>query len=124
MQYIVKARPIVAEMARFWTLLNDGTIGSQQPDGAEIVASMKRAVMIGDRVEWYETCYCNPPLRHERSTVYDRFFTEMKIEPHVELAHLEGELFWDQLRAWSARKGGGHEESIAGVPRFVPVRIL
>ena len=72
MQYFVSARPILAEMARFWSLLNDGTINAQKPDGSEIVASMKRAVVKGDKVSWYETCFCSPPLQHERSTVYDR----------------------------------------------------
>src|SRR5439155_341237 len=89
MQYVVTARPIVAEMASFWSLLNDGTINAQKPDGAEIVASMKRAVIGGGKVSWYETCFCSPPLHHERSTVYDRFFTDMKIEPGVGPAIVE-----------------------------------
>ena len=93
MQYVVTARPIVAEMASFWSLLNDGTINAQKPDGAEIVASMKRAVIGGGKVSWYETCFCSPPLHHEKSTVYDRFFTDMKIEPGVGPA-IEGERFW------------------------------
>ena len=126
MQYVVTARPIVAEMARFWSLLNDGTINAQKPDGSEIVASMKRAVVKGDKVSWYETCFCSPPLQHERSTVYDRFFTDMKIEPQVGPTHLEGERFWDQLRAWNTGKNGGsrHVDGIANVARYVPVRIL
>ena len=49
MIYIVRARPIVAEKARFWTLLNHGTIEAREPDGREIVASMRRAVMNGAR---------------------------------------------------------------------------
>ena len=126
MQYVVTARPIVAEMASFWSLLNDGTINAQKPDGAEIVASMKRAVIGGGKVSWYETCYCNPPLLHERSTVYDRFFSNVEIEPHVGPVHLEGERFWDQLRAWNTGKNGGsrHVDGIANVAKHVPVRIL
>jgi len=126
MQYVVTARPIVAEMASFWSLLNDGTINAQKPDGAEIVASMKRAVIGGGKVSWYETCYCNPPLLHERSTVYDRFFNDMEIEPHVGPVHLEGERFWDQLRAWNTGKNGGSRQvdGIANVAKYVPVRIL
>jgi hypothetical protein len=123
-QYVVSARPIPTEMAKFWTVLIDGTIGTLEPDGAEIVASMKRAVMNEGKVEWYETCYCSPPLHHERSTVYDQFFTDMEIEPQVEPVRLEGERFWDQLRVWNTEKGSGHEDRIASVPRFVPVRIL
>jgi len=126
MQYVVTARPIVAEMASFWSLLNDGTINAQKPDGAEIVASMKRAVIGGGKVSWYETCYCNPPLLHERSTVYDRFFNDVEIEPHVGPVHLEGERFWDQLRAWNTGKNGGSRrvDGIANVAKYVPVRIL
>jgi len=126
MQYVVTARPIVAEMASFWSLLNDGTINAQKPDGAEIVASMKRAVIGRGKVSWYETCYCNPPLLHERSTVYDRFFNEIEIEPQVGPVHLEGERFWDQLRAWRSGKNGGsrHVDGIASVAKYVPVRIL
>jgi len=126
MQYVITAWPIVAEMASFWSLLNDGTINAQKPDGAEIVASMKRAVIGGGKVSWYETCYCNPPLLHERSTVYDRFFNDMEIEPHVGPVHLEGERFWDQLRAWNTGKNGGsrHVDGIANVAKYVPVRIL
>ena len=126
MQYVVTARPIVAEMASFWSLLNNGTINAQKPDGAEIVASMKRAVIGGGKVSWYETCYCNPPLLHERSTVYDRFFNDVEIEPHVGPVHLEGERFWDQLRAWNTGKNGGswQVDGIANVAKYVPVRIL
>jgi len=126
MQYVVTARPIVAEMASFWSLLNDGTINAQKPDGAEIVASMKRAVIGGGKVSWYETCYCNPPLLHERSTVYDRFFNDIEIEPQVGPVHLEGERFWDQLRAWNTGKNRGsrHVDGIANVAKYVPVRIL
>jgi len=126
MQYVVTARPIAAEMARFWSLLKDGTINAQKPDGAEIVASMKRAVIGGGKVSWYETCYCNPPLLHERSIVYDRFFNDIEIEPQVGPVHLEGERFWDQLRAWNTEKNGGSRQvdGIANVAKYVPVRIL
>jgi hypothetical protein len=124
MRYRVKARPIVAEMSRFWAILNDGTVDAQEPDGSEIVASMKRAVMNGGRVEWHETCYCSPPLRHERSTVYDRFFEDIEIEPLVGSAHLEGERFWDQLRLWNTGRSSTRGDDIANVARFVPVRIL
>ncbi len=124
MRYRVKARPIVAEMSSFWAILNDGTVDAQEPDGSEIVASMKRAVMKGGRVEWHETCYCSPPLRHERSTVYDRFFADIEIEPLVGSARLEGERFWDQLRLWNTGRGSSRGDDIANVARFVPVRIL
>ena len=124
MRYIVRARPIGAEMPIFWAMLNDGTIQAQEPNGSEIVASMKRAVMTEGRVEWHETCYCSPPLRHERSTVYDRFFEDIEIEPLVGSGHLEGERFWDQLRLWNTGKSAARGDDIANVARYVPVRIL
>ena len=124
MLYLVRARPIVAEKARFWTLLNDGTIKAREPDGREIVASMRRAVMNGGKVEWHETCYCNPPLRHERATVYDQFFSDIETEPLVAPAPFEGESFWHLLEDWSKGKGGGHGEGIVSTTRYVPVRIF
>lgn len=124
MRYIVRGRPIVAKMASFWAILNDGTVEAQEPDGSEIVASMKRAVVNSGRVEWHETCYCSPPLHHERSTVYDRFFEDLEIEPLVGTANLQGERFWDQLRLWNTGKSGVRGDEIANVARYVPVRIL
>ena len=122
--YLIRARPIIAEMARFWDLLNDGTIESQKPDGEEIVSSMRRAVMNRGRVEWHETCYCSPPLSHERATVYDQFFTGMEIEPLETSTRREGESFWHNLANSDKVTTSGHGQSIADVARYVPVRIL
>ncbi len=124
MLYLIRALPIVSEMARFWNLLNDGTIGAQEPDGREIVSSMRRAVMNGGRVEWPETCYCTPPLRHERATVYDQFFSDIEVEPLVATMPPEGESFWRYLEDWNTGKGGGHQDGIVSVARYVPVRIF
>lgn len=99
MLYRVKARPVSHNMQTFYRILTDGTIKAQQPDGIEIIEAMKRAVMVGDEVEWYETCFCGPPLKHERLTVYDKFFKDMKIEAVKSPPRLEGESFWDRLRA-------------------------
>lgn len=79
-------------------MLNDGTIARQEPDGMEIVASMKRAMVAGDSVEWHETCYCSPPLKHERTTVYDRFFIGMETKPLNSASMLKGRKFWDHLK--------------------------
>src|SRR5438132_13097673 len=101
MLYLVKARPIVPQMAGFWTLLNNGTIEAQEPDGGEIVASMRRAVMNGDKVEGDDTCFCTPPLRHERATLYDQFFTDLKTAPFVAPPDVKGEGFWHYAAAWN-----------------------
>ncbi len=124
MLYLVRAKPIIAEMARFWTLLNDGTIETQEPDGREIVSSMRRAAMNGGKVEWRETCYCSPPLRHERAAVYDQFFENMEIEPMIATPPSKGESFWQYLEDGNTGKGNGHKETVASDARYVPVRIF
>ena len=124
MLYIVKARPIVTEMHRLWTLLNDGTIEAQEPDGREILASMRRAVLKDGRVEWHETCCCSPPLRHEKATVYDQFFADMEVGRPASAASPEGEGFWDYLKDRNQEKGGGHGDDAVSMTRYVPVRIF
>ncbi len=124
MLYVVRARPRMRELGKFWDLLNDGTIRSQNPDGREIVASMKRAVMKGEQVEWYETCYCNPPLSHERSTVYDGFFEAIHMEPIEAPVHLNGDSFWDYLRDSKTSQRATHEGSGASRTKYIPIRLL
>lgn len=111
-------------MPRLWTLLNDGTIETQEPDGREILASMRKALMNGEKVEWTETCYCSPPLRHERATVYDQFFSDMEIGPLVSTTPLEGESFWHYLEDRNKQAGDGHRDGAVSMTRFVPVRIF
>jgi len=76
------------------------------------------------KVEWHQTCYCSPPLRHEGVTIYDRFFSDMEIEPIVASVPLEGESFWQYIQGWGRAEGSSREESIVSVARYVPVRIL
>jgi hypothetical protein len=124
MLYLVKARLKATEMTKLWGLLNDGTIEAQQPDGSEIVASMRRALINGDKVEWQETCYCNPPLRHERATVYDQFFTNVEALPLVGSKSLKGDSFWRYLEDESKANAGGPAETTVSVGRYIPVRIF
>ena len=57
MIYKVKARVIDETIGEYYRKLADGTVAKQRPDGEEIVASMKRAVLTGPGVaEWYEMC--------------------------------------------------------------------
>ena len=107
--YHVQAKPTEASLAEFYIMLTDGTIANQQPDGKEIVASMRRATLKNGLVEWNETCYCNPPLSHERATVYDRFFTEMSIQPATTAAVSDARSFWSYLASESLRLD--HEET-------------
>ena len=71
--------------------------GLKLPEGGEILASMQRAVLREDRVEWTETCYCPTPLRHERMVVYDEFFTDLGIDSIDAPPSLKGKSFWEFL---------------------------
>ena len=78
MIYKVKARIIEETIGEFYRKLANETVAQQRPDGEEIVASMKRAVLTAPGVaEWYEKCFCPTPLYHERQTQYDFYFTDM-----------------------------------------------
>ena len=125
MQYSVRAVPKTEQLGRLWKILNDGTVERQEPDGPEIVASMKRAVVTGQSVEWYETCFCNPPLNHERTTIYDQFFTGIQIQPEADRTGSPGDSFWQYLREQfeSSVERGGVEVQITSL-KHVPIRVL
>lgn len=105
MLYRVKAKPKSEMLGSFYRALADGTISGQKPDGEEIVASMKRAVSTGPGIiEWYETCYCNPPLAHERQTVFNRYLDGIETVTVNESEPIEGDSFWEMLeREYSTR---------------------
>ena len=78
MIYSVRAKLIDARATKFLRNLTDGTIAQQNPDGEEIVASMERARITDDGyVCWTEACYCRTPLKHERETQLDQYFSEI-----------------------------------------------
>ena len=98
MIYSIKARYIEEKMGEFYQKLTDGTIQNQKPDGQEIVDSMKRAKITEPNViQWSETCFCSTPLKHERETVYNYFFTNLKTDVIDEYVEYEGEFFMDFL---------------------------
>ncbi|MCP4812366.1 MAG: hypothetical protein GY888_07650 [Planctomycetaceae bacterium] len=79
MHYAIRGQFQIDKAAEFLQLLTDGTIANQEPDGKEIVASMKRAsIDHAGTVQWSEVCYCPTPLEHERATVYDPFFSQLE----------------------------------------------
>lgn len=95
MLYKVKATFIEDKLAEFRAKLTDGSIEHQKPDGAEIVASMKRAVITGPgTIEWYETCYCPTPLQHERESVYDKYLEGISTELVETEGTVHGKSFW------------------------------
>ena len=99
MNYKVKANLMPDKAAAFYEALTDGTVQNQRPDGDAIVSAMKDAKMTGpDTIEWYESCYCVSPLKHERETVYDKYFTDITTELVEQFGDVEGESFWDYLQ--------------------------
>jgi hypothetical protein len=112
--YRVQAKPIEAALPELYRLLVDGTIANQEPDGEEIVASMRRATLKNGLVEWNETCFCNPPLHHERATIYNRFFTHMKIQPAAKATNPGERSFWSHLGSQSLRTAAPEESLVSG----------
>ena len=98
MIYAVSARLVDERRTEFHRKLTDGTIAAQRPDGSEIVASMRRARIAEDgTVRWTELCYCATPLRHERETVLDHYFSELETEPADAHANFAGRPLMDVL---------------------------
>jgi hypothetical protein len=69
------------------------------PDGAEIVASMNRAVLNdAGEVEWSELCFCATPLAHARATVLDAHFDSITTEPIQAHRRYDGTPFMEHLK--------------------------
>ena len=103
MIYKVKAKISEDTIGEFYRKLADGTVAKQRPDGEEITASMKRAVLTAPGVaEWYEKCFCPTPLYHERQTQYDFYFSDMTTTEAEGYGEIKGESLWDYM----ASKGG------------------
>ena len=101
MLYRVEAKFHNNLLKEFFNKLTDGTIEEQKPDGSEIVASMKRAKIKEDKtLEWYESCFCATPLKHERETIYDTYLYEFKTTVVDEVQDdIEGNSFWEYMKS-------------------------
>ena len=98
MIYKVQARFIDSKAKEFCKKLTDGTIEKQRPDGTEIIASMNRAKIDSNGlINWTETCYCPSPLMHERATVYDNYFNDIKTEIIEDHEDFEGNSFMESI---------------------------
>ncbi len=99
MLYKVKAKIDKLKMKAFYTALVDGSIANQEPDGAEIVNAMQKAFMTEkDTLEWYETCHCATPLKHEKETVYDKYLEDIETTLVHEIKDdIKGASFWTCL---------------------------
>jgi hypothetical protein len=99
MIYHVRGRFREETAGAFLAKLTDGTVANQRPDGRELVASMKRAVVREDGlIEWSEVCYCDSPLAHERTTVLDSHFDDISVTPIGAHESYSGRAFMDYLR--------------------------
>jgi len=86
---------------------------------------MKRAVIKDNNVEWTETCFCSPPLNHERTTIYDQFFENMQVKPLESAVDLKGSRFWEHLRDASRKHGATPDTTLsASQVKYVPLRML
>ena len=99
MLYKIKAKYNQELLSDFFTRLTDGTIEKQKPDGLEIIVSMKRAKIRGENtIEWYERCFCETPLNHERTTVYDTYFYDFETILVNEVKDdIVGDSFWNYM---------------------------
>ena len=102
MIYNVKARFREDTARSFLAKLTDGTIESQRPDGPELIASMDRAIVAEDgSIEWSQMCLCSTPLQHERATVLDFHFDDIKTQEVSSHIQQQGSVFMDHLRKLS-----------------------
>jgi len=105
MIYSVKALFVEDKMAEFYQKLTNGTIQNQKPDGQEIVNSMKRAkITQPNTIQWSEMCFCSPPLKHERETIYNNFLTDMTTEIIDDYREYDGELFMNFLEKQNKKR--------------------
>ena len=98
MHYVITARLRPETAADFHRRLTDGSILGQKPDGKEIVASMGRARLDEQGIaRWSAKCFCQPPLKHERETVYDHFFTDIETKEVDDYVEIEGQPLMEHL---------------------------
>jgi len=101
MLYKVKAKIDKLKMKAFFKALTDGSIADQEPDGSYIINAMQSARKTdGNTLEWYQTCECATPLKHERETVYDKYLYDIETTRVDEVKDdIKGESFWDCLES-------------------------
>ena len=98
MIYSIKAKFLEEKMGEFYQKLTDGTIENQKPDGQEIINSMKRAKITAPKmIQWSEMCFCSPPLKHERETIYNHYLTDLETKTIDDYVEFDGESFFEYL---------------------------
>ena len=59
---------------------------------------MKRAKITAPKmIQWSEMCFCSPPLKHERETIYDHYLTDLETKTIDDYIEFDGESFFDYL---------------------------
>jgi len=100
MIYKIQATYKKEMLKEFFSKLTDGSIESLKPDGIEMLHSMQNAKISSDNfIVWYELCFCEVPLNHERTTVYDKYFdtfTPVLVEKKED--DILGKSFWEYMR--------------------------
>jgi len=96
--YRVQAKFDESKAKEFLKLIKSLKLKMQFPDGYEIINSMNRAKIDSSGiVKWTELCYCPTPLKHERGTVYDKYFTDIKTQEIEDHEEVKGKSFLEHL---------------------------
>ncbi|MDE0095301.1 MAG: hypothetical protein OXS40_02820 [Gammaproteobacteria bacterium] len=102
MIYRVKGRLKEALVVELHRKLTDGSIKNQRPDGGEIYDAMNTAVIDENgETTWSMSCFCSTPLAHERETVFDLHFDDLKIESVPTRESYQGRSFMAYLERLS-----------------------
>lgn len=69
--YLVRAK--ATDLAGLKARLDSGEIRGMRPFGGELHRVLLDARVDGDWITWEENCFCQPPLKQERSVLDDHF---------------------------------------------------
>jgi len=78
MNYRIRARVLPGQERLLAERLEQRLLGRGEVFEQEINRALTAAVVAGDEVHWVETCYCDPPLKMER-TVLDTYFDLLSV---------------------------------------------
>jgi len=77
--YLVRAKPNT-NLAELRAQLDAGSIQHLRPFGGEMQQCLSEArIDVDGYATWEENCFCNPPLKQERS-VLDQYFSDLTTE--------------------------------------------
>ena len=98
MKYRVTAYFIKEHLPSLYDKLSSGLIDKVPVFGHEISNSMKRAVLhTNGKVEWFEECFCETPLKQEIELFYNHYFTDILTEVVTSFQTIEGTNFYEYM---------------------------